>query len=1024
MKAIAHLLALSALLGATMSSAVAQTAFLNFDTPGQYTSNFNPWQDVGGGNNGNYDFQENATAGVLQSGAVAVYQSTDTTATYKNASWNFATNNATIFLSLLLQANGMANTGDKIQMGLINTPANGLNNNSGVAFESFRFFPNSATSWSLHEQYRSGGTLAPETVLGNVPVVAGEWYKWVIALTNTSGPSGNLSAACFLYDYGANGVTPGANLVTFSTLMTHTAEDIATNNATWPALRAFQDAGIAAWDNFLVYTPASLPVFTLSLTNQTIAAGSTASFQALADGPGSITYAWYTNGVLVPGVSVANYTTPPVFAGFTNIQVVAANSNGSVTNTASVSLVTPIPPAVVNLPATFIQANLAVLNGQVTATGTQVPTVTLFYGPADGSNNPSAWAYYVSLGTQSGTFSTQVYNLNPTTTYYFSARAVNNAGTAWAAPSQSFTTGTSNASVTGVAVLTQHNDLSRTGANLNETTLNVSNVTANLFGLLWSRVVDDQIYAQPLIMTNVSIPGKGTHNLVIVPTVNDSIYAFDADDSTVVTPYWQTNFVGPNAVVPRNTDLTGACGGQYMDFSGHIGIVSTPVIDPSSGTIYLVARTIENGSTWVQRLHALDIRTGMEKPNSPVIIYGSVTGSGDGNVNGVVTFDPEKQNQRSALALVNGVIYISWSSHCDWGPYHGWVMGFDATTLAHVVTFNDTPNGYDGGIWMSGQAPAADTNDNLYISIGNGTVDTTGGPNRGESFLKLTRSGSTLNVASWFTPYNYQTLENNDLDLGSAGILLVPNTSLAVSGGKQGVMYVVNRDKMGGLSQTSADTNIIQSISVSSDEMHGGPVWWDGPTASWLYVWPASTKLQQYQFNPGAGNLTTPALAVSPTTAPNGQPGGILSVSANGSAPGSGILWAVHQLTGDANQSVQPGILHAYNAQNISVELWNSQQLPARDGGWLFAKFVPPTVANGKVYLSTFSNKLNVFGLLPPVVLNFAPGTGHQFQLTWTHGTLQSSGSAAGSYTNVPGATSPYTISPSAAQLFYRVKVN
>ena len=532
-----------------------------------------------------------------------------------------------------------------------------------------------------------------------------------------------------------------------------------------------------------------------------------------------------------------------------------------------------------------------------------------------------------------------------------------------------------------VAVLTQHNNVAHTGANLEETVLNVANVNSNQFGLLYSRIVDDQIYAQPLVMTNVNIPGRGIHNIVIVATVNDSVYAFDADDATVTSPYWATSFINPpNIVPPANTDMSaiGACGGNYNDFSGNMGIVGTPVIDPVAGTVYLVARTKEFGATFVQRLHALDLRTGQERANSPVVITATYPGNGAGNVGGLITFDPVRQNQRPGLTLVNGVVYVAWSSHCDLGPYHGWVIGYDAANLTRSVVYNDTPNGSNAGIWMSGEGISADTNGNLYLSVGNGSVGYNGNPrdtiNRGESILKLTRSGANLNVASWFTPYNYQTLENGDIDLGSAGVLLIPGTALAFSGGKQGVGYLVNRDAMGGLSFSSADTNVIQSLTLTTDQLHGGMVWWDGPGVSCGYIWPASVFLQQYIFDRATNMFTLPAFAQSPSSAPGGQPGGILALTANGTNAGTGIIWASHQLTGNANQSVRPGILHAYDAQNVSRELWSSEQNSARDGVGNFAKFVPPTVANGKVYLATFSSRLNVYGnaagwVAPPAII-------------------------------------------------------
>ncbi len=600
--------------------------------------------------------------------------------------------------------------------------------------------------------------------------------------------------------------------------------------------------------------------------------------------------------------------------------------------------------------------------------------------------------------------------------------------TARAAPSQTSATPATKSPSSFVAVLTHHNDNSRTGMNLSESQLNVTNVNTNQFGLVFTRAVDDQIYAQPLVMTNVSIPGRGTHNVVLVATVNDSVYAFDADDASVTTPYWTTSFINaPNIIPPSNADMSaiGACGGDYQDFSGNMGIVGTPVIDPAAGTLYLVARTKEYGTNFVQRLHALDVSSGAERPNSPVIINAAYPGSGDGNEDGVIAFDPIRQNQRPGLALVEGVVYIGWSSHCDNGPYHGWLMGYDQITLERVVVYNDTPDGSDGGIWMSGQAPAADASGNLYLVTGNGTVDTSGGANRGESFLKLTRDGANLTVASWFTPYNWQDLENGDLDLGSGGLLLIPGTTLAFSGGKQGVVYLVDRNTMGGLtSSTTTNDNIVQSFSVSSDQVHGGAIWWDGPGNSYGYIWPASVFLQQYTFDPVAGRFTLPALAQSPTAAPPGQPGGMLALSAQGTNADSGIVWAVHQLSGDANQQVRPGILHAYNAQNVGLKLWNSEQVSPRDSVGNFAKFVPPTVANGKVYLATFSNRLNVYGLSnpPPVTLTVGLLT-NRVQLTWTSGTLQTAVRVTGPYTSFTDAVSPYTLAPSEAARFFRVKV-
>src|ERR1035438_8632411 len=307
----------------------AQTVFFDFNTPGKYTGNFNQWNDNGnGGDAGNYAFAEGTVGGVSNSGCVTVFQSSDTTATYKNGSWNFSTNGATIFLSTLIQADGQSN-GDKVQFGVLNSHTNGFNSNSGVSFESFRFIPSGATVWSLREQYRTGNSNT-ETTLGSINVISGHWYKFAVSLTNTSGATGNYNAGCALLDYGVDGLSLGTNIIGFSTVEVHsTGQDIAKLAAVWPGLRAYQDAGIDAWDNFLVYTPASKPVITCPLTNTSVFLGGPAMFKVLADGPGTIAYAWFTNSVLVAAATNYTYTTPPIGSGFTNVTVVASNGNGA-----------------------------------------------------------------------------------------------------------------------------------------------------------------------------------------------------------------------------------------------------------------------------------------------------------------------------------------------------------------------------------------------------------------------------------------------------------------------------------------------------------------------------------------------------------------------------------------------------------------------------------------------------------------------------------------------------------------------
>jgi hypothetical protein len=356
-----------------------------------------------------------------------------------------------------------------------------------------------------------------------------------------------------------------------------------------------------------------------------------------------------------------------------------------------------------------------------------------------------------------------------------------------------------------------------------------------------------------------------------------------------------------------------------------------------------------------------------------VEITATYAGHGDGHHDGVLRLDPLRANQRAGLALVNGLVFIGWSSHCDWGPYHGWLIGYDAKTLERVAVYNTTPEGYNGGIWMSGQAPAADARGNVYLSVGNGSVGTGGNPhdpvNRGESLLRLEWDGKLLRLTDWFTPVNWQDLENTDNDFGNSGVLLIPETSLAFCGTKEGKVYLVNCEHMGKLSHSTQDTNIVQSFQVSSPGSSFGlfaaPVWWDGPDASWAYLWCKEDSLRQYKFDRGSGKFVLPEIARSARGTRARMPGGVLAVSANGNQGESGILWASHPLNNDANHVVCPGVLRAYRATNVAEELWNSEQVRSRDAVGRFAKFCPPAIANGKVYLATFSNRLNIYGLLP-----------------------------------------------------------
>lgn len=499
-----------------------------------------------------------------------------------------------------------------------------------------------------------------------------------------------------------------------------------------------------------------------------------------------------------------------------------------------------------------------------------------------------------------------------------------------------------------VNFLTQHNDSFRTGANLNETILNTSNVNVNQFGKLFSRRVDGQIYAEPLFVSNLTIPGKGAHNVVYVATAHNSVYAFDADNPAASTPLWVTN-LGPS-VYFKQVSLD-------INLRPEMGIISTPVIDANSRTMYVVAYTSEAG-TQVYRLHALDITTGSEKL-TPAVIQGSVQGTGPDNVNGTITFNPVHQLQRPALLLSNGILYIGFGSHADLFMWHGWIFAYNASTLQRVAVYSTTPNGSEGSVWQSGQGPTVDENGFVYFVVGNGT-STPDGLNIGEGFGKLQFGGSTLAQADWFIPSDAATLNTEDQDTGSGGALHIPGTQRIMGGGKDGMLYVLNTANLG---HTGQPVQALQ-VCLNGGRIHGSPIYWNSPTAGpKVYVWCDQDFLRAFNF--ANGQVSATPAQVGTIQAPQGIPGGTLSLSANGSTAGSGIVWSAMPFNANAIHQTVEGVLRAVDAENLTRELWNSKQNDTRDDVGDFAKFTPPLVANGKVYLATFSGQLLVYGLLP-----------------------------------------------------------
>ncbi len=511
-----------------------------------------------------------------------------------------------------------------------------------------------------------------------------------------------------------------------------------------------------------------------------------------------------------------------------------------------------------------------------------------------------------------------------------------------------------------VNILTQHNDAGRSGANLSETVLTPANVNVNSFGKLFSVPVDGHVYAQILYVSGLTI-GGGKHNVFFAATEHNSVYAYDADTGSL---YWQVNL---GLSVPSSDINT-------PNMPVEIGITSTPVIDPATETLYCVAATKESGS-YLYRLHALDLGTGIEKLGGPTLIQASVSGTGDASVNGVVTLDPVKHNNRPALLLANGTIYMAFASHEDYNPYHGWVLAYNAATLQQTGVFNVTPNGGRGGIWQAGQGLTSDGSGNVYLMTGNGTTSApSGGSDYGEAFLKMSLSGSTLGVSDWFIPNNYDSLNAYDNDLGASGVLGIPGTNLIVGGGKEGKLYLIDTANMG--HYNSGADPILQEFQAvhsrgSSGHLHGGPVYWNGPAGPHIYLWGENDYARAFPFYPATGTSSayfgTTASSVGSNYSPAvtsvyGMPGGFLSLSANGAQ--NGIIWATTPYDGDAVHAVVNGIFRAYDATDLSKELWNSRQIPSRDDGGLFAKYNAPTIANGKVYLPTFSHQVCVYGLL------------------------------------------------------------
>jgi hypothetical protein len=576
-----------------------------------------------------------------------------------------------------------------------------------------------------------------------------------------------------------------------------------------------------------------------------------------------------------------------------------------------------------------------------------------------------------------------------------------------------------------VSVTTRGYNTARTGANLNETVLSTTNVSSATFGKLFQRAVDGDIYAQPLYMSNVNI--TYTRNVVYVATEHNSVYAFDADDPNASAPLWQVN-LGTSA---KNNfaDYGLRYGTPYHDIQKEVGVTSTPVIDPGTGTMYVVnfecvlqsdpttqcdpTNMITDTNqiaahTYRHFIHALDIRTGAEKYGGPAMITGQVQGSGGGSVGGFINFDSKQQLQRPGLTLVNGNLYIAFSGFADTNPYHGWVMVYNPFSLTtQTGIWNTTPNAGssntndpegEGGIWESGQGLTADSGGNLYVMTGNGTFDlnTNNNPDAkqkqyADSFVKLDTRHSDVVPIDWFTPNCQSWMKTVDADLGSGGPIAIPGPNpdpqgvgdLIIGTGKQGNIYVLKESGLGGYTPPGSPTNSgadcldtgeLSNIADRIDNGVGGgayaaPVYWNSPTGKRIYYWGTSDKLKAFQMFSSTGiTFTKTPVATGSTTLSGGMPGGMLALSANGSTSGTGIIWAMHVLTTSqsANATTRSGILRAYNAETLA-QLWTSEMVPARD-----------SLNNGGGPNTSFLSKFNMLTVANGKVYvpTFAPGGG------------------------------------------------
>jgi hypothetical protein len=684
------------------------------------------------------------------------------------------------------------------------------------------------------------------------------------------------------------------------------------------------------------------PTITTQPGNQTVTAGQTGTFSVVASGTAPLTYQWQKGGANISGATAASYTTPvtAVSDSGATFDVVVSNSAGSVTSGNATLTVNASNTA----PVISTQPGNQTISASQTATFTVVASGTApltYQWQKNGVNITGAtFASYTTPVTTTADSGEQ-----------FQVTVSNTVGSVLSTAA-TLTVNNSTAS-SAIDVVTYHYDNFRTGQNTSETTLTTGNVNSAKFGKLGEFSVDGHVDAQPLLLSNLNIPGKGAKNVLYVVTEHDSIYAFDSDSNGASggTVLWKST-----ALLSGETSSDNRGCGQV---SPEIGITSTPVIDRSRNAIYVVAMSKDANGNYFQRLHALDLTTGAELFGGPTTIQATYPGTGDNSSNGSVVFDPKQYKERAGLLQIGGTIYTTWASHCDDRPYTGWIISYSADNLTQSSVLNVVPNGSEGAIWMAGGAPGADASGNIYFIDANGDFDPTlsasGLPANGNCGNCFTKISSTvpMKLLDYFTPLNTVSESNGDVDFGSGGELLIPDVvdgngntrHLAVGSGKDTIIYVVDRDNMGKFHPNS--DGIYQQI---NGQLAGGvfskPSYFNGT----VYYGAVNDRIKAFPIVNGL-------LATSPSSASShsfGFPGATPAISASGTT--NGVVWVV--------ENNSPAVLHAYDATNLATELYNSNQAANNRDQFSNNKFITPIIANGKVYVGTASS-VAVFGLLP-----------------------------------------------------------